>query len=124
MSLLLKARIRRIMTTDETAWDARLFELLSGALQVWRVAASVTREDGACVVSPTDGGAPVFVRRITDDGAAPYWTVTKNAAPASDMDPALAALLAQSYAGVQGMLRAVRDALDPDAGAHRLVVGS
>lgn len=111
------------MTTDETVWDARLFELLSGALQIWRVAATVTREDGAGVVTPMDGGAPVFVRRITDDGAAPYWTVTKDT-DAGDLDPALAALLAQPYAGVQGMLRAVRDALAPDAGAHRLVVGS
>jgi hypothetical protein len=103
--------------TEDKLWNARLYTLLEGALQVWRIDAELTRDGDACVLHPTSDGAPIFVRRVTDDGDAPYWTVSTEA------DPALAALLAQPFAGVQGMLRAVRDALDPNAGAQRLVVG-
>ncbi len=98
-------------------WPARLRALLDGALRVWRIDATVTWDGGTCVIQPPGDGAPVFVRRVTDDGDAPYWAVS------SDGDPALTALLGQPYAGVQGMFRAVRDALDPTAGAQRLVVG-
>ncbi|MBT5810953.1 MAG: hypothetical protein HOI19_11300 [Rhodospirillaceae bacterium] len=104
------------MTDD--LWSARLTALLDGALLVWRIDASVSRDGAVCMIQPAGGGGPVFVRRVTDDGDAPYWTVS------SEADPALAALLAQPFAGVQGMLRAVRDALDPTAGAQRLVMGS
>jgi hypothetical protein len=107
-----------LMPGDDALWDARLFDLLNGGLSVWRIGGQVTRERDGCVVHPTDGGALVFVQRVTEESAAPYWTVSTEA------DPALAALLAQPYAGTQGMLRAVRDALDPEAAAHRLVVGS
>ena len=102
------------MTDD--FWNARLHVLLDGALQVWRIDAELRRDGDACVLRPTGASAPVFVRRVTHDGDAAYWTVS------SESDSALAALLAQPYAGVQGMLRAVRDALDPTANTQRLVV--
>jgi hypothetical protein len=114
----------KVMSGDDAVWESRLFDLLNGGLAVWRIAGKVTRARGGCVVHPADGGAPVFVRRVSDDGAAPYWTVSVEDSSLIEVDPALAALLAQPYAGAQGMLRAVRDALDPDAGAHRLVVGA
>jgi hypothetical protein len=114
----------KAMPGDESIWDARLFDLLTGGLSVWRIAGHVTVEADGCVVHRPDGGALVFVRRVIDDGPAPYWSVSTEADSEKAADRALAALLAQPYAGAQGMLRAVRDALDPDAAAHRLVVGS
>jgi hypothetical protein len=106
-----------LMAMTDELWNTQLHGLLDGALQVWRIDAELTCDGAACVLHPTGAGAPVFVRRVTDDVNAAYWTVS------SEADSALAALLAQPYAGVQGMLRAVRDALNPTANTQRLVVG-
>ncbi len=102
--------------TQIIEWDDRLHGLLTGALAAWRIeghAVKNIQQHTACTVHTAAGR--VAVQRVTDDGAAPYWEVS-----ALDQDVPLPAL---PYAGIQGMLRAVRDLLDPDSSGARLVIG-
>ncbi len=91
---------------------ARLHALLEGALHVWRVEGRVTAAGDACVLRAA--GRVVTVARVTGDGEPPYWEV---AVDDTDGPPP------QPCAGIHGMLRAVRDRLDPTGSAGRLVVG-
>jgi hypothetical protein len=101
---------------QDIEWDDRLHGLLTGALAVWRIeglAVKDTKNRTACTVHTAAGR--VAVERVTGDGETPYWEVS-----ALDQDLPLPPL---PYAGIQGMLRAVRDLLDPDNSGARLVIG-
>lgn len=89
---------------------ARLHALLEGALHVWRVEGRVVAAGDACVLRAA--GRVVTVARVTGDGEPPYWAVAVDGGPPP-----------QPCAGIHGMLRAVRDRLDPTGAARRLVVG-
>jgi len=86
--------------------------VLRGALHVWRVEGDVTAAGAACGIRAA--GRVVTVARVTGDDEPPYWEV---AVEAEDGPPP------QPCAGIHGMLRAVRDLLDPTGAAQRLVVG-
>ncbi len=91
---------------------ALLCDLLRGALYVWRVDGQVTAAGDEGVINA--GGRVVTVARVREDGEPPYWEVAiddENGPPP------------QPCAGIHGMLRAVRDLIDPASAAGRLVVG-
>ncbi len=102
---------------QDIGWGNRADALISGALAVWRIDGRVIRDDDKpCAITVFAKGIKVTVERITDDGDDPYWEVASHEPGAST--PPL------PYAGIQGMLRAVRGFLDPDQPAARLVIGS
>ena len=84
--------------------------VLQGALHVWRGEGIVTAAPGGCAIRA--GGRVVTLARMREDGEAPYWEVGVDGGPPP-----------QPCAGIHGMLRAVRDLLDPSGAAQRLVVG-
>jgi hypothetical protein len=96
--------------SENIDWGERLELVLKGALAVWRVEGRVARENSLCTVQTSEFA--VTVQRITDDGD-PYWEVASH-------EEGLPPL---PFAGIQGMLRAVRQALDADATGSRLVIG-
>ena len=99
--------------TQDVNWGNQIEALLSGALAVWRVEGRIVRDDNKpCAFIVSAIGKDVTVERITDDGDAPYWEI------ASPDMPSL------PYAGIQGMLRAVRNVIDPETPTARLVVGT
>lgn len=91
-------------------WGERLETLLKGALTVWRVEGCVVRDNSICTIQAAE--STLTVQRITDDGD-PYWEV-------DSVDSGLPPL---PYGGLQGMLRAVRQALGADGPDARLVIG-
>jgi hypothetical protein len=103
--------------SENSNWGEQLYALLTGALSVWRLNGRVVRdaEKSACCIIQTKI-AEVAVERITNDGDTPYWDVAL-----LDPDTTVPPL---PYAGLQGMLRAVRDLLDQDPISARLVIGS
>ena len=89
---------------------ARVARVLSGALRVWGVSASVERDrerpDG--FVLRTQSGI-----RMQIVPAAPYgWLVFRDARPLG------------THNGLPGLLRSLRQELAPDAAAGRLIIGS
>lgn len=98
---------------QDIGWGDRTGALLSGALAVWRVEGRVIRDDAkSCAFTVSANGIEVTVERIVDDGDAPYWEVASHETPSLP------------YAGIQGLLRAVRGLLDLDLPATRLVIGT
>ena len=100
----------------EMQWGERLHAILKGALQVWRIDGRIARDrtkPALCFVYAA--GVEVAVERVTDDGDAPYWEVS-SLNPDDEFPPL-------PYAGIQGMLRAVRALLAPELSASRLVIG-
>jgi len=100
----------------DAQWHARISRVLSGALRVWGVSGAVTGDPGDAdgfVVVP-DAGPAMRVRHQAGAG----WTVTPR-------DPvAGAAMPPGRHAGLQGLLRQLREDLAPDAPAGRLVIGA
>ena len=89
----------------------RLEAILTGALTTWRIDGKVGRNvSGKCTVETER--TTITVARITDDGDT-YWEVTPSG---SDLPPL-------PFSGIQGMLRAVREAADADETGKRLVIG-
>jgi hypothetical protein len=82
----------------------RLARVLSGALQVWGVSASVEAEaqEGEFIVR-----APAMTLRIV-----PGWLVFRDGH------------LLASHAGLPGLLRTLRQELAPHAAAGRLIIGA
>ena len=81
----------------------RLARVLSGALRVWAVSASVEEQSGAIVVGED--------LRIVPE--APHgWMVFRDAQ------------LLGAHAGLSGLLRTLRQELAPNAPAGRLIIGS
>ena len=82
---------------------ARVARLLSGALRVWAVSASVEEESGAIVVGE-------HLRIVPD---LPHgWMVFRGEH------------LLGAHAGLPGLLRTLRHELAPNAPAGRLIIGS
>lgn len=99
--------------TQSIKWAEQTEALLSGALDVWRVEGRIVRDDTKpCAFTISAVGRDVTVERITDDGDTPYWEIASHDAPSLP------------YAGIQGLLRAVRDVIDPETPTVRLVVGT
>lgn len=99
--------------TQDIEWGDQIEALLSGALAVWRVEGRIVRDNSKpCTFIVSAIGKNITVERITDDGDAPYWEIS---APEMPSLP---------YAGIQGMLRAVRNVIDPETSTARLVVGT
>ncbi|HEV3008509.1 MAG TPA: hypothetical protein VGX52_05700 [Burkholderiales bacterium] len=95
------------MSSHKTAQVGRV---LSGALRVWGVSASVEsdpeRPDGLVLRTP----AGVRMQIVP---AAPHgWLVLRDARPL------------EKHAGLPGLLRALREELAPGAATGRLVIGS
>ena len=81
----------------------RLARVISGALRVWAVSASVEEQSGAIVVGED--------LRIVPE--APHgWMVFRDAQ------------LLGAHAGLPGLLRTLRQELAPNAPAGRLIIGS
>ena len=100
----------------DAAWHARISRVLSGAIRVWGVPGSVTRDpddpDGF-VVAPNTGPA----MRVCHHAPA-GWSVTLR-------DPVSGAQVPPGhYAGLPGLLRRLREDLAPGAPAGRLVIGA
>ena len=100
----------------DAAWHARISFVLSGALRVWGVSGTVTRDphDPEGFVVAPDAGPAMRVRRE----AAAGWTVALRD-PASGAPAPLG-----RHAGLQGLLRRLREELAPGAPAGRLVIGA
>ena len=100
----------------DAARHARISRVLSGALRVWGVPGTVTRDpddpDGF-VVAPSTGPS-MRVRHHAPAG----WTVTLRD-PVSGAEAPLG-----RHAGLPGLLRRLREDLAPDAPAGRLVIGA
>ena len=91
----------------------RLVRVLVGALQVWRVAGTVSLDalDPRVVLIDSDGG-----RFAVRHDAAAGWTIARR-------DPGSGVLAPlDRYAGLPGLLRGLRAELAPDAPAGRLVI--
>ena len=89
---------------------ARVTRVLSGALRVWGVSATVERDperpDG--FVLSTQSGV-----RLQIAPAAPHgWIVLRDARPLG------------THAGLPGLLRSLRQEVAPEAAAGRLIIGS
>lgn len=97
--------------SENIDWGERLETLLTGALAVWRLEGRVVR-DGPALCSIQSAEVALTVQRVVDYGD-PYWEV-------ASVDGALPPL---PYGGIQGMLRAVRDALGTETTGSRLVIG-
>ncbi len=100
----------------DAAWHVRISSVISGALRVWGVAGTVSRGPGGpgeFVVAPGNGPA-MRVRHLARAG----WTVML-------LDPGPGAQVPLGrHAGLQGLLRQLREDLAPDAPAGRLVIGA
>ena len=90
----------------------RLCDLLRGALHVWQVNGDVAVAGEYCAIQAA--GRVVTVARVAEEGEPPYWEVAVEGKDGPSPQPC---------AGIHGMLRAVRDLLDPKSAAGRLVVG-
>jgi len=101
----------------DAAWHARISRVLSGALRVWGVPGTVTRDpddpDGF-VIAPNTGLA-MRVRHQAPAG----WTVTLRDSVSGAQKTPLG-----RHAGLPGLLRRLREDLAPDAPAGRLVIGA
>ena len=95
---------------DNSEWVEHLETLLNGALDIWRVDGTVTCNTAECTLRTSK--ASICVARVTDDGD-PYWEVILQD---SDVPPL-------PFGGIQGMLRAVREAVGGDEAGTRLVIG-
>jgi len=103
------------LVVHDAAWHARTFRVLSGALGLWGVAATVAPdpEDASGFLIVPRAGAAIRVSH-----GAHGWTVTLR-------DPASGeAAGPDRHAGLPGLLRRLREALAPDAPAGRLVIGA
>ena len=98
------------------AWHARISLVLSGALHVWGVRGTVTRdlEDTAGFVVAPDVGPVIRVQHQASTG----WTVTLRDSVSGAPAPL------GRHAGLPGLLRQLREDLAPDAPAGRLVIGA
>jgi hypothetical protein len=81
---------------------ARLARVLSGALRVWGVSASVEAQEGEFIVR-----APSMTLRVV-----PGWLVFRDGR------------LLASHAGLPGLLRSLREELAPEAAPGRLIIAS
>ena len=100
----------------DAAWHARISRVFSGALRVWGVPGTVTRDpdnpDGFVVALNT--GRAMRVRHHARAG----WTVML-------CDPVSGAWAPiDEYAGLPGLLRRLREDLAPDRPAGRLAIGA
>lgn len=99
------------------AWGERLEALLTGALEVWRVDGRVVRNPARPLARSVVIGGTIFVTvERTLEGDESFWNVAPEEGSQSDI-PSL------PYAGIQGMLRAVREIVAPDRDTARLVIG-
>ena len=100
----------------DAAWHAQISRVLSGALHVWGVAGTVSRDpdDPDGFVVPPGTGRAIRVGHHAPAG----WSVTVR-----DPVPGAAAPLGR-HAGLPGLLRRLREDLAPDAPAGRLVIGA
>ena len=104
------------LVSYDVAWHARTFRVLSGALGIWGVAATVAPdpEDANGFLIVPRSGAAIRVSH----GAPAGWALTLRD-PSSGAEAALG-----HHAGLPGLLRRLREALAPDAPAGRLVIGT
>jgi len=89
---------------------ARVARVLSGALRVWGVSASVERDPeraGAFVLRTQSG-----IRMQIVPAAPRGWAVLRDARPPD------------THQGLPGLLRSLRQALAPEAAGGRLIIGS
>lgn len=86
---------------------ARVARVLSGALRIWGVCASVEFDSAALTLRTPSGAALRIVP------AAPHgWRVLRDACPPG------------THAGLPGLLRSLRRELAPEGAPGRLIVGS
>ena len=86
---------------------ARVARVLSGALRVWGVSASVELDSDVLLLRTRSGV------RLQIAPAAPHgWLVLRGACTLG------------THAGLPGLLRALRQELAPEAAAGRLIIGS
>ncbi len=97
----------------------RLYELLTGALQVWRLErpASVRRNDDGSISIGVAEGVIVTVSRLPKAGAERWQVAVRPPPSASQADETVSA-----HVGTPGMLRAVRAALAPGSRPARMIV--
>ena len=89
---------------------ARVARVLSGALRLWGVSASVERDSDRpdWFVLRTPSGARLRIAPATPRG----WLMLRDARPL------------ETHAGLPGLLRSLREELAPDAAAGRLIIGA
>lgn len=111
------------MSGHDTELD-RLRRLLQGSLSVWRLRARIEEiaSDPPTILIRAGDDNGVYVTRRDGSDLPPCWEVRRTGLRGAD--PGFADLPARRYAAVPGMLRGVRDALEPDARAGRLVIGA
>ncbi|MDP6706400.1 MAG: hypothetical protein QF893_08665 [Alphaproteobacteria bacterium] len=99
----------------------RLHALLEGALRAWRLQdrATLTEAEDAVTIAMA-GGICVRVSPIADRDEPDRWRVEVVRPPLSDGQSPRRRVT--SHAGIPGMLRTVRAALDPGHRAARMIV--
>ena len=99
----------------DAAWQARISRVLSGALHVWGVSGSASRDPAhaaAFVVSTSAGTRMRIVHRVPGG-----WVVFLHDAASGSEVPL------GGHAGLTGLLRHLREELAPHAAPGRLVIG-
>ena len=91
---------------QDTAWRARTASVLSGALRLWDVAATVQCDENGFIVAT--GGATLRIVPRAPHG----WMIVRGAETLG------------VHAGVLGLLRQLREELAPHAQRGRLIIGA
>ena len=103
------------MMRHDPAWRARISLVLSGALRVWGVPGTVTcgpEDPDEFIVAP-DTGPVIHVHHHPPGG---WIVVLRDPVSGAQAPP-------DRHAGLQGLLRQLREDLAPHAPAGRLVIG-
>jgi hypothetical protein len=89
---------------------ARVARVLSGALRLWGVSASVERDADRpdWFALRTQSGVTLQIAPATPQG----WLILRDARPL------------ETHAGLPGLLRSLRQELAPEAAAGRLIIGA
>ena len=91
---------------QDTAWRARTASVLSGALRLWDVAATVQCDEDGFIVAT--GGATLRIVPRAPHG----WMIVRGAETLGVL------------AGMPGLLRQLREELAPQAKRGRLIIGA
>jgi hypothetical protein len=91
---------------QDAAWRARTASVLSGALRLWDVAATVQCDEDGFIVAT--GGAALRIMPLAPHG----WMMVRGAETLG------------MHAGVPGLLRRLREELAPHASRGRLIIGA
>ena len=105
----------------DAAWHARMAGVLSGALRLWDVAATVQRHEDGFIITRRGSGLELMHADAAIQDLTPLQIVTR--APRGWLIVRGAETLGE-HAGLPGLLRQLRQELAPHAPVGRLIIGA